>query len=295
MTSVLVVGDIMRDVLVLADGPLRRDTDTSAEIELQFGGSAANTAMWLGHLGHPVRFCGRLGVADVVAYQHFASGHGVETYLQEDTDHHTGTIVVLIDGETRSMLTDRGANLALSVQDIPSSVIREATLLHLTGYTFFHAVDPAPWCDLMDQVRAQGGRVILDTSSAGFLADYGAERWWQVATHTSILRANQEEAELLTGEDEPLRQAAALSTRGMMAIVTCGGRGAVWCEPGGSPVQLPATPLGPEGVVDPTGAGDSFSAGLIAGLCEGLSGDEAIRRGLDLSALVVSRPGAGPS
>lgn len=295
MNCVVIAGDVMRDVVVRPRGPIRRDTDTPAEIELHFGGSAANTAMWVGHLGYPVHFCARVGRGDATTYEQFAARHGVQVHLFEDADRHTGTIVVLIDGDTRTMVTDRGANLALSPADISRALIQDARILHLTGYTFFHLVDPSGWFPLMDQVRSQGGEVIVDTSSIGFLADYGVERWWAIASHASILRANHDEAALLTGETDALRQVAAMSERGVVAIVTRGAEGASWCEPGGTPHSLPARPLGPEGLVDPTGAGDAFSAGLIAGVFEGRPLHDAIQSGLDLSATVVSRPGAGPS
>jgi len=52
----LVVGDVIDDVHVVTDGPIRDNTDTLADIQVRPGGSAANTACWLGYLGSPVRF-----------------------------------------------------------------------------------------------------------------------------------------------------------------------------------------------------------------------------------------------
>ena len=58
---VVVVGDVMTDVLAAFDGPLVPAGDTPASIALRPGGSGANTAAWLGHLGVPTIFVGRRG------------------------------------------------------------------------------------------------------------------------------------------------------------------------------------------------------------------------------------------
>jgi sugar/nucleoside kinase (ribokinase family) len=54
-----------------------------------------------------------------------------------------------------------------------------------------------------------------------------------------------------------------------------GAEGGVLWESDGSLVRVPAPPVSP---VDTTGAGDSFDAGFISGLVEGLSGEECLTR-----------------
>ncbi|MDQ2697301.1 MAG: PfkB family carbohydrate kinase, partial [Actinomycetota bacterium] len=62
----LVVGDVIDDVLVTLDEPIRVDTDTAASIRQAPGGSAANTAAWLAALGQRVTFAGAVGADDVI-------------------------------------------------------------------------------------------------------------------------------------------------------------------------------------------------------------------------------------
>jgi ribokinase len=47
-------------------------------------------------------------------------------------------------------------------------------------------------------------------------------------------------------------------------------------------------------VVDVTGAGDAFAAGLLSAWCSGASPEEALRAGNRLGARAVSTPGARP-
>ena len=60
----LVVGDVIHDILATLSMPLRHNTDTPAQIHRSSGGSAANTAVWLAHLGVDVDFIGRVGAED---------------------------------------------------------------------------------------------------------------------------------------------------------------------------------------------------------------------------------------
>jgi fructokinase len=112
-----------------------------------------------------------------------------------------------------------------------------------------------------------------------------------------LVKVSAEEAELCTGEADPARAAAALVDRGVgLAAVTLGEAGAL-LRRGEVVVRVPAEPAE---VVDTTGAGDAFVAGLLtaivrAGPPEDL-GPEALARagrlGARVAAGVVARPGA---
>jgi sugar/nucleoside kinase (ribokinase family) len=291
---VAIIGDIIRDIVVSPEGPIQQDTDTPAKIDIHFGGSAANSAVWLGYLGASVSFAGRTGVDDVSAVEAYFTRFGVVADIQGDRDHPTGTIVVIVQGDSRSMLTERGANTFLNADAIPSSLYEAAAYLHLTGYSFFHAEHPDRLLALIDRARDAGTRVSLDCSSVGFLAGFGVENWWRVLSHVDIVRGNADEARFITGCDDPLVATEAIASRGHLAVITRAADGALWCEPGGAVGSLPAAPLGPTGFVDPTGAGDSFSAGLLFSLSRGQSIIEAVSSGLELSAKVVGFWGASP-
>lgn len=291
----LVVGDVIDDVHVRTSGPIRDNTDTLADIQVRPGGSAANTACWLGSLGSAVRFLGRVGTEDAPRHHLEFERFGVHAELQVDPDYHTGTIIVIVHGSSRTMLSDRGANLTLDVSGVSFPPGQAPAVLHLTGYSFFHRDHLEDLIALMDQVRNAGGEVVLDSSSAGFLADHGADWWWAIASHATILRANEDEARFLTGEANPLLAASAFCAKGLVGIVTLAERGALLAEPGEPVRHLDAQPLGPEGLVDPTGAGDSFSAGLISRLLGGESLADAVAEGLRVSAAAVSQSGARPS
>jgi sugar/nucleoside kinase (ribokinase family) len=67
-----------------------------------------------------------------------------------------------------------------------------------------------------------------------------------------------------------------------------GAGGALWAS-GGEVVHRPAHPAR---VLDTTGAGDAFTAGLLAAWLAGRAPAEALDAGLALAAVVVGRAGA---
>src|ERR1700712_1943141 len=64
-SRIICFGDVIDDVVAIPDGPIRDDTDTPSSIRFRPGGSAANTAAWLGSLGAAVDFVGVVGRDDV--------------------------------------------------------------------------------------------------------------------------------------------------------------------------------------------------------------------------------------
>jgi sugar/nucleoside kinase (ribokinase family) len=282
LPKVLVVGDVIDDVIVVPHGPIRPDTDTISDIRSTAGGSAGNTASWLGHLGAEVQFVGMVGAADVARHSAVFERYGVVPRLQSHPTLPTGAIVILVEGESRSMLTSRGANDSIDLSEVD---VTGFDALHLTGYSLFTRQDSAPVSALIQRARAAGLEVCVDPGSAGFLLDYGVERFLAAIAGATILVPNLDEARMLTGLDDPARAAAALD----FEVV------AMTMDRDGVIVNGTAVPAVECAMVDPTGAGDAFSAGFLLELLG--SGDRvaAAATGAAIAATAVASLGARPS
>jgi len=260
--TVLVCGDVINDILVKPLAAVVHGSDTRSLISARPGGSAANQAAWLAHLGTAVVFAGRCGARDA-GYHRFELGrHGVDARIAADQDADTGSIVIMVspDGE-RTMFTDRGANLRLLATDVPGSVLDGARVLHLTGYTFFApAVRPVA-LSLVAAARARGVLVTVDPGSAAFLAELGTGEFADWTAGAAVCFPNLDEAAVLTGERDPLAMAAALTKTYPVVALKLGGGGCVLAVADGAPVEVPAEPAD---VVDTTGAGDAFCAGFLS-------------------------------
>jgi sugar/nucleoside kinase (ribokinase family) len=186
------------------------------------------------------------------------------------------------------MLADRGANLALRPDDVPAPGPGEH--LHLSGYTLLDDGPRAAGLAALEAAVAAGCTVSLDPASTGPLTRYGADRWLADTAAATVLLPNTDEARLLTGCSDVTAAAQALARRHRVVAVSLGADGALWAS-GDVLVHRPAHPTE---VVDTTGAGDAFAAGLLSAWLRSPAADPAgiLDAGLAEAAEVVRRPGA---
>lgn len=286
---IVTFGDVIYDIVVVPQGPVRPDTDTTSVIRQTHGGSAANTAAWLGALGVGVDFVGRVGTADVDQLTSDLTDAGVTPHLTADPELPTGRIVIVVDGNIRTMFTDKGANVNFSPDDVADALLAKAQIVHVGGYSVMN--DPEGVERLIARARAVDTEVSLDPSSAGFLTDFGIERFVDVVVGASILMPNLDEGRVLTGLDDPLAIAAALADRFETVALTLGEDGCIVAGAGLPPTLVEAVPAT---LIDPTGAGDSFSAGFLAEWGSSRDPVAAARAGSRLAARAVANIGARP-
>lgn len=283
---VLVFGDVIDDIIVVPRAPVRRDTDTPSDIRSRPGGSAANTAAWLARAGADVSFVGRCAREDVARHAAALEAAGVRPLLRGDATLPTGTIIVVVEGDARSMLTERGANAALSPADVAPGGY---DLVHATGYSLL-GHDEA-FGEFVDRAHAEGVRVSLNAGAVAAIDDIGLEAFLAAAAGVDILVATAAEASLLTGERGPDAAAVTLARRHGLVAVTTGREGA-WVASGDTVERVPAIEVA---AIDPTGAGDAFTAGFLAATLDGGDPTEAGRRGVALAAEAVSSLGGRPA
>ncbi|WP_254678182.1 carbohydrate kinase family protein [Agrococcus sp. SGAir0287] len=285
----LVLGDVVDDVLVFPRGPIRTDTDTDAEIVRRPGGSAANTAAWMVAAGLPTTFVGRVAAVDAERHARLLADVGVDARIASDAEHETGTIVLLVDGDERTMLTDRGANAHVDPDDIDDALLAGVDVVHVTGYSLL-AGHAAAVGRLVERAHAHGARVSCTIGSAGSIADLGVDVALAALRGVDVLVANRDEGALVTGAQGSAQVGAALGRLAPVVALTLGDAGVLVVERGAQRF-VPAVPAR---LVDPTGAGDAFTAGFVAGIVAGASAADAATSGAELAARAVAVRGARP-
>ncbi len=174
-------------------------------------------------------------------------------------------MIVNVAGQDRRFIHSFGANASFSVAGIPLEQVRHCRVLYLGGYLIMDLIVPEELRALFAEARQAGAMTVLDVVTPG-PADY-LSRLAPVLPEVDVFLPNDHEAELITGEKTPTRQAEALHRLGAKTvIITQGDRGAVLLS---ERVRLRCGAFSMP-FVDGSGGGDAFAAGYMTGLLRGL-------------------------
>ncbi len=299
---IVVIGNANVDVLMgdVAPWPVPGSEVVIDRYEWRVGGAAGNTGLALAAMGV------REGVdSDVIAHvgEDFLGG-----WLEDAMSgaarltrvpHPTALTVGLThpDGQ-RTFVSYLGHLVTLPEDRITAALdaARPGDLLLLCGYFLLPELRAkAP--SLLRSARQRGMLTMIDTGwpDEGWTPAVRAEVA-ALLPHVSAFLPNREEAVGVTGghEDAVVEAAAAalleLGAEGV--VMKCGAAGALLVGVDGRVVH----PAPSVCVQDTVGAGDTFNAGLLAGLARGMSWAEALAPAVNASALAIgSQPRRYPS
>ena len=258
---ICIIGDINVDVITLLSGPLQKNTDTTSVNAITLGGSTCNVAVWLTHLGVKVDLVGAigedvLGTWVITQLQAFGvSDENIRTIAQN----RTGTCVILVD-ETgaRSMMPDFGANLVQGVDQGIEKLIQESDIVAMSAYTFLRPESRKFALDVLECVERSSARMVIDAASSSPIEMTGADKVRKYLARADLVLANEDEfAALASGAP------ADWTAEFRNLIVKRGERGALWLYRGQEVASVKAETVK---VLDTTGAGDAFCAGLLSQL-----------------------------
>ena len=238
------------------------------ELILNIGGCASNAAMDLARLGVRSAICGRVG--DDVFGRFVAetlSDHGVDTrFLAVDPDRATSqTLIVNVRGEDRRFIHSFGANAGLSAADLDAALDPPPRVLYVGGYLILPGLDAGALAERFARARRLGVTTVLDVATPG-PGDY-LRHLRPVLPETDVFLPNSDEAALILGESDPIRQALAFRDLGARRVVITRGEHGSIAVSDTLRARLKAFPVT---FVDGSGGGDAFDAGYIAGLLDDL-------------------------
>lgn len=253
------------------------------------GGIAANVGINLCRLGLSV------GVLAFVGNDEWGTlirtrlrSEGVDdAHLLAHAREPTRVTIVAIDGQgQRSLLCGPGASRALDKGVLLERLdVFARARMCLLGY-FGHMPNLEPDLpEVLRAIRANGCRTAMDAAPGIASMRLVAP----VLPHLDVYVPSYDEARRQTGADDPREILSVFRRHGARGLVgvKLGARGALLSDTPDSLVAIdPVAPPGP--VVDTTGAGDAFYAGLIAGLLRGLGTAEAGRLAVAAGAGAVT-------
>ena len=268
--------------------PAKGTLELVDEIGMRGGGSAHNTATALVRLGLRAGAAGKVG-ADT--FGEFLLGlvneRGIDgRCVLVDRTVPTSASVVLLDSEgERTFLHLPGANGHLRAEELDRELLFSGRALHLAGALVLDHLDGEPAAEILAEAKRRGLQTSLDTI-------FASGRWERVLpslAYTDLFTPGLREAQAITGEEDPARAASWLRNRGVgEVIVTLGPEG---CYASGADFEGTVAPLDVE-VVDGTGAGDAFAAGLIYGKLAGWPFERRVQLANAVGALATTAVGA---
>ena len=241
------------------------------------GGSAGNTVAGVGSFGGRAAYIGKVAqdtLGEVFSHDIRAAHVHFDTPVLEGgagSGFGTGRCLINVtpDGQ-RTMCTFLGAANQLTTADIDVDLIGDSEIVYLEGYLF----DPAPARAAFEAAAAAAhaaGRKVAITLSDSFVVHrWRAELLAFIEASADIVLANEGELHALF-ETEDFDHAAAHL---------------------GRIVEVAALPV--DKVVDTTGAGDQYAAGVLLGLARGLSLAEAGALGSLAASEVIAHWGPRP-
>ena len=281
-----------------ADPPGTR-TENATGFSAALGGSSANIAVALARLGQQVALVSTVSDDAVGRFcRNELARYGVDhTYVRTKSGEARTSLAVV---ETRAVdiqsviYRNNAADFDMTVADVDKVDLTGVGALILTGTAL--AMQPSRGACLAIMARAKAAQVpvVLDV-------DYRPYSWASAADALQVYTDAAAMADILIGNDDEFGVMAGAKADGLSlarchaktraVVYKMGAEGAITITPD---TEF-ETPIFPVTALKPTGAGDAFIGGLMAGLACGLPLPTAVRQGAAAAAIVVTRVGCAPA
>lgn len=253
------------------------------------GGSAANTIIGVADFGGKAAYAAKVGndqLGDFCLDDMRKMGVAIEVPPAEGQ---TGTCVILITEDAqRTMLTHLGVSSTLGPDDISEAEIVKANYVYIEGYLFTGDSTRAAAMKTIELAKKNNVKVAFTVSDPFLIGLFKDEFWELIKGPVDLLFCNLEEGRSLTGKVDPIDCAHEIHKHAGNVALTLGGDGSLLMHEGR------AIPI--EGVqvnaIDTTGAGDMYAAGLLYGINNGMSWNQAGHLASHAAARIVEQLGA---
>jgi ribokinase len=240
------------------------------------GGSAVNTAIDGSRLGL------RTAVIAKIGFDSFGRII-VDELLREGVD--ISGLRVSSTGRTGfTMYGFKGVAEELDPSEVDNEIISTARYVHIASLRLDTSLKVA------EIARKAGAKISWDPGRV--LAKKGLKELEKMIKSIDIVLANKVEASVITGLDIDKYRESAKILKDLgpeLVVVKLGSRG-IYVLGDGVDEEVPAVKV--DRVVDTTGAGDAFAAGLIAGILRGYSLRKALLYANAVAALKITKLGS---
>lgn len=300
MYDVTVIGPALIDVLAapFSMEAMARDSRYLDQIRMSFGGDALNESAVLTRLGKKVQLISKVGADEagrtVLNYLH---KNGIDTdsvQVEEGLETSVNIALIAEDGSRKFLMNPHSSLRKLALEDVMPVLSRVLADPQGAKIVSFASMFISPLFtvekmrELFAAVKAAGRTLVVDVTRAK--NGETLEDLKELLPYIDVFVPNDEEIASLTGVQDPAENVRILVEAGVKtAVVKIGSDGCLVGTRAGI-VHVHAVP--DAACVDTTGAGDTFAAGLIAGLCNGWSLPECAKLGCAAASCSIEQIGA---
>jgi sugar/nucleoside kinase (ribokinase family) len=257
------------------------------ELRVEPGGSASNVAVGLSRLGQEVYFLGAVGDDRYAPFLVESLESVRRDYLQVVPNSPSGTVMVIVDQKgLRTMYTYPGANLKYDIKQIPTSFFETVDYLHIASPDLKIAKQ-------LYKVKSDCSRLQISFDPSSLLTKKGLAALHPLLDKTEILFLNESELFDLFPDktvDHAIKQLHEIGIREI--FIKLGPRGAVYSSASPKGEEKFSLPAMRTKVIDSTGSGDAFAAGVLYGFTQGWSQQMVLQSGIEMATRVISQLGA---
>ncbi len=290
--DVVVVGDLFYDVMTypIDDYP-EKDTQKSCKFMTGLGGQAGNCAAACASLGLKTAIICKVGrdkLSKLLLSE--LEDLGVRCFSSFSEHDLPGvTVSITFKDGSRTMLSHRGANLELKIDDIDKNVLKSAGFLMRAGHWNTEGLLDGN-IKIFETVSSAKIPIGLDIGWSAYLGwtEEAIKSVMDLLPYTDFLFINEREIEALTSK-KGTRKLLEKGCRNV--IIHRGKEGSAWVTEE-KRVEVGAFEVG---VKRPTGAGDVFNAGFIYAFLSGMDEIDCLRFANACSALYIGRAEGYPT
>ncbi len=291
--DVIAIGDVFYDIATL---PVRdypeRDKQIGCEFMLSIGGQAGNCAAACASLELKTALICKTG-NDMLSrwitseLQKSCVRCFATTSEKEELQHPGITVSISFEDGSRSMLSDRGANLDLKEEDIDFELLRKTRFLMRAGHWNTAGLFTSNKKTL-SFAKSAGVYTGVDIGWSAYLGWTASARQtvFDFLPSTDFLFVNEAEINGLRGEGREGGREYELLEKGCKnVIVHRGAKGSSWITKDFD-INCPAFNVKP---ISPTGVGDVFNAGFIFAFLRGMEAEACLRFANACAAMHISK------
>ena len=252
------------------------------------GGSVANSIVGLSHLGNDVGFIGKVKKDELgQKYEDGLKKEGVSyLYSKKDEEIPTGSCLILITPDSeRTMCTFLGIAGKINDKDINENLVKKSEMTFLEGYLW----DEGEPKKAFEKAINNSNKVAMSLSDL-FCVERHKEQFLNlVKNKLDIIFANEQEILSLINSKSFSDVISFSKELKKYIVITRGEKGAIAIK---DTVVYECAAKKNLKIKDLTGAGDLFAAGYLHGIINGMSIEECLNKGTEMSSNIIQKIGA---